>query len=131
MSTNKKIRTGQTGYEPNTQKRTHLFKVFLSEEEYQQLEKEALASGSSSLAKYARQVLFSGNHAKQQQADFERQKHLELLAAMNRIGNNINQIARALNQRQQMTPDIHKTLAGLKEKLNLLVENTAHAGGRI
>lgn len=131
MSTDKKKRTGQTGYEPNTHKRTHLFKVFLSEEEYQQLEKEALASGSSTLAKYARQILFSDNHAKQQAIQLDKQKHLELLAAMNRIGNNINQIARALNQHQQMTPDMHKTLAGLKEKLNLLVENTEHAGGRI
>lgn len=131
MSTDKKKRTGQTGYEPNTQKRTHLFKVFLSEEEYQQLEKEALGSGASSLAKYARHILFSDNHAKQQAIQLDKQKHLELLAAMNRIGNNINQIARALNQRQQMTPDMHKTLAGLKEKLHLLVENTAHEEAKI
>lgn len=131
MITDKKKRTGQTGHEPNTQRRTHLFKVFLTEEEYQQLEKEALASGASSLAKYARQVLFSDNHTKQQKADFERQKHLELLAAMNRIGNNINQIAKALNQRQQMTPDMHNTLAGLKEKLHQLLINKAHAGGKI
>ena len=127
MSTEKKKRTGQTGYESNTHKRTHLFKVFLSEEEYYQLEKEALASGSSTLAKYARQVLFSNNHSKQQIADFERQKHLELLAAMNRIGNNINQIAKALNQRQQMTPDMHNTLIGLQDKLNLLLINNNNA----
>lgn len=123
MSTDKKKRTGQTGYEPNNLKRTHLFKIWLSEEEYQQLEKEALLSGASSLAKHARQILFSDSHARQQVTEQQVKNHLELLAALNRIGNNINQIARALNQRHQMTPEMQNTLSNLQDKLNLLLIN--------
>lgn len=123
MSTDKKKRTGQTGYEPNNLKRTHLFKIWLSEEEYQQLEKEALLAGASSLAKHARQILFADSHVRQQATQQQVKSHLELLAAINRIGNNINQIARALNQRHQMTPEMQSTLSNLQDKLNLILIN--------
>jgi gamma-glutamylcysteine synthetase len=127
MNIEKKKRTGQTGYESNNLKRTHLFKIWLSQEEYQNLEREALNAGASSLAMHARQVLFSGSKARAEIAKVEQKKHLQLLASLNRIGNNVNQIARALNQHQQMTPEAGSTLNKISEQLNLLLD---HATGQ-
>lgn len=120
MNIEKKKRTGQTGYESNNLKRTHLFKIWLSQEEYQKLEREALNAGASSLAMHARQVLFSGSKARAEIAKVEQKKHLQLLASLNRIGNNVNQIARSLNQHQQMTPDMALALEKMNDKLNAL-----------
>ncbi len=123
MNIEKKKRTGQTGYESNNLKRTHLFKIWLSQEEYQKLESEALKAGASSLAKHARQLLFSGSKARAEVAKIEQKNHLQLLASLNRIGNNVNQIARALNQHQQMTPDMALALEKMNDKLNALTKD--------
>jgi gamma-glutamylcysteine synthetase len=123
MNIEKKKRTGQTGYESNNLKRTHLFKIWLSQEEYQKLEREALNAGASSLAMHARQVLFSGSKARAEIAKVEQKNHLQLLASLNRIGNNINQIARSLNQHQQMTPDMALALEKMNDKLNALTKD--------
>lgn len=123
MNIEKKKRTGQTGYESNNLKRTHLFKIWLSQEEYQKLEREALNAGASSLAMHARQVLFSGSKARAEIAKVEQKKHLQLLASLNRIGNNVNQIARSLNQHQQMTLDMALALEKMNDKLNALTKD--------
>ena len=123
MNIEKKKRTGQTGYESNNLKRTHLFKIWLSQEEYQKLEREALNAGASSLAMHARQVLFSGSKARAEIAKAEQKNHLQLLASLNRIGNNVNQIARSLNQHQQMTPDMALALEKMNDKLNALTKD--------
>ena len=94
----RKQRTGQTGVEVNSSKRTKRFEIRFTQQEWTALQDRAYESGSSSAAIYARSVLLPSQHIADLETKAEQKVRLQLLASFGKIGSNINQIARALNR---------------------------------
>lgn len=94
--------------DPNKFFRTKRFSMRMSPDEFAQLEKNYLKSDENSMASFARKILTS-DEIKSVKKD---ESLVLLLNATNKIGNNINQIARQLNTRKNeilstgMTDDI-------------------------
>lgn len=91
-------------------KRVHLR---FSEPEMQQLEKRAFSCSYNSVSEYLRSVALSGKvEAKREQSLTDRHTEIQL----RRIGNNLNQLARAANSGQPVA-DV-QTLQDLRVLLN-------------
>ena len=116
----KKKKTGQTGMEANTELRTHRFEMCLSPQEYKQLCGQAIASAENSLAKFARNKLLYGGTIQAEQFKEERMAHKAVLTELARIGNNINQIARALNGDSDITTQMFETLCQVEASFQTL-----------
>ena len=95
--TQKKKKAGQTGIEQNQDFRTLRFEIRLSPGEYNGLVSQALLAEGNSLAQYARNKLIYGGHAATEHYRQQRDTSKAAIAELARIGNNVNQIARALN----------------------------------
>ena len=95
--TQKKKKAGQTGIEQNHHFRTLRFEIRLSPGEYNGLVSQALLAEGNSLAQYARNKLIYGGHAATEHYRQQRDTSKAAIAELARIGNNVNQIARALN----------------------------------
>jgi CII-binding regulator of phage lambda lysogenization HflD len=108
-----KLKNGQTGPDGNRYLRSKRVEVRFCQQEYQLIEKHALASGYSNIAQYLRE---SGLTTKNITSPTARQKDKnKWLYEINRIGNNINQIARQLNQGQAVDDEVLLILAQIQD----------------
>lgn len=125
-----KQRPGQTGIEANNSKRTKRFEINLTPQEWDALQQRASEAGSSSTALYARGVLLPVNHAKDQETKAEHKLRLQLLAALGKIGSNINQIARALNRLKIWNETTHGLFQEMKKIQEIASQMTQQYGGK-
>lgn len=93
-----KQKSGQTGVETNSKKRTKRFEVRFTPEEFASLIDRAENEGFSSTALFARSILLPKDHRQNQETKTEHKLRVQLLASLGKIGSNINQIARSLNR---------------------------------
>ena len=94
----RKQRTGQTGVEVNSSKRTKRFEIRFTRQEWECLQNISDEKGFSSAAIFARSVLLPQNHQLDTETKAEHKIRVQLLASLGKIGSNINQIARSLNR---------------------------------
>lgn len=80
--------------------RTKRFSMRMSPDEFASLEKNYLKSDENSMASFARKILTSDELNSAPHSDQKSESLVLLLNATNKIGNNINQIARQLNTRK-------------------------------
>lgn len=93
-----KLKNGQAGPDGNSFLRDKRVEIRVCQQEYEKLEKHALEAGYLNVAQYLRE---SGLTRKQITSPSTKQKEKnQWLYEINRIGNNVNQIARHLNQGQ-------------------------------
>lgn len=91
-----KLKNGQAGPDGNSFLRDKRVEIRVCQQEYEKLEKHALEAGYLNVAQYLRE---SGLTRKQITSPSTKQKEKnQWLYEINRIGNNVNQIARHLNQ---------------------------------
>jgi len=96
MESRIKLKNGQAGPDGNSYLRDKRVEIRVCQQEYEKLEKHALEAGYLNVAQYLRE---SGLTRKQITSPSTKQKEKnQWLYEINRIGNNINQIARQLNQ---------------------------------
>lgn len=96
MESRVKLKNGQAGPDGNSFLRDKRVEIRVCQQEYEKLEKHALEAGYLNVAQYLRE---SGLTRKQITSPSTKQKEKnQWLYEINRIGNNINQIARHLNQ---------------------------------
>lgn len=96
MESRIKLKNGQAGPDGNSFLRDKRVEIRVCQQEYEMLEKHALEAGYLNVAQYLRE---SGLTRKQITSPSTKQKEKnQWLYEINRIGNNINQIARQLNQ---------------------------------
>lgn len=81
-------------------RRTIVKKFSVSEEEYKVLQRKIYAAGEPSFQSYAFQMLFNG---KVENVDFSELQKLNF--EINKLGNNINQLAKAAHVYKQVSPD--------------------------
>jgi hypothetical protein len=100
MTAQQKQKSGRTNDEHRF-KRTMRFEVRLSPLEYEALAQAWATSGDNSLARHVRARLFGAADPVAvfwQQQHQDQQERMQVLAALFRIGSNVNQIARQLNR---------------------------------
>jgi hypothetical protein len=96
MESRIKLKNGQAGPDGNSFLRNKRVEIRVCQQEYEKLEKHALEAGYLNVAQYLRE---SGLTRKQITSPSTKQKEKnQWLYEINRIGNNVNQIARHLNQ---------------------------------
>lgn len=108
-----KKKNGQSGADGNAFLRTKRIEIRLAPYEFRKVEEAAQASGFSNLAQYLRETGLATR-----QIDSPSTRHKEKsrwLYELNRIGNNINQIARRLNGGQQPDDEILMVLLQIQE----------------
>ena len=115
-----KKKTGQSGIEPNQELRTLRFEIRLSPVEHQTLTTQALLAEENSLAQFARNKLVYGSFAATQHIRQEREASQALMAELARIGNNVNQIARALNCDDELSIAMLEELCKVETRLAAL-----------
>ncbi|MDW8741607.1 plasmid mobilization relaxosome protein MobC [Streptococcus sp. ZY1909104] len=87
--------------------RTNLKKVFLTDGELNQLNDRIAESRSKNFSDYARKVLLNPSMTF---LTIDTSNYQELVFELRRIGNNINQIARAINQSHLISQEQLKSL---------------------
>lgn len=96
--------------------RTNLKKVFLTDSELKQLNNRIAESRSKNFSEYARKVLLNPNMTF---LTIDTSNYKELVFELRRIGNNINQIARAINQSHLISQEQLKSLSqGIDEMIS-------------
>ncbi len=80
--------------------RTNLKKVYLTDQELATLNNRIANSGCQNFSAYARKVLLNPNMTF---LTIDTRNYQDLIFELRRIGNNINQIARAVNQTKLLT----------------------------
>lgn len=96
MESRIKLKNGQAGPDGNSFLRNKRVEIRVCRQEYEKLENHALEAGYLNVAQYLRE---SGLTRKQITSPSTKQKEKnQWLYEINRIGNNVNQIARHLNQ---------------------------------
>ncbi len=96
--------------------RTNLKKVFLSDIELKQLNRNIDQSGCKSFSEYARRTLLDPGI---NFITIDTTGYQDLIFELKRIGNNINQIARSVNQSQLIS---NEELQDLKKGLGELIK---------
>lgn len=95
--------------------RTNLKKVFLTDEELKQLHAHISKSGCPNFSVYARKVLLNPNMSF---ITIDTTTYDQLVFELRRIGNNINQIARAVNQSHLISQNqLHALSKGISEMI--------------
>ncbi|WP_303975411.1 MobC family plasmid mobilization relaxosome protein [Streptococcus merionis] len=93
--------------------RTNLKKVFLTDQELATLNNRIANSGCQNFSAYARKVLLNPNMTF---LIIDTNNYEELVFELRRIGNNINQIARTVNQTKILSqPDSENLKQGIKK----------------
>lgn len=103
--------------------RTNLKKVFLTDGELKQLNDRIAESKSKNFSDYARKVLLN---PRMTFLTIDTSNYQELVFELRRIGNNINQIARAINQSHLISQEQLKSLSQGIDELISEVEKEFH-----
>lgn len=115
---------GQAGSDDGEQlKRTKVIEVNLSPLEYNSFKDEWRKTDFNSMAKFARYKLFGGQEHKIDLywdfKDEERNLNKNLLSQLNKLGNNMNQIAKQLNSKPEfLRQEATELLKSLKSALD-------------
>ena len=112
-----KKKAGQSGIEQNQALRTLRFEIRLSPEEHRTITAQALLSEENSLAQFARNKLIYGGNALTEHIRHERDTSKAMIAEIARIGNNVNQIARALNSDDEVSSAMLEELCKVEIRL--------------
>lgn len=127
----KKIAGQSSNEDPNKFIRSRRFELRLTDEEYDQLERNYQASRHNSMAAFAREALTS-DQTKDERSAANWNKELILtmnkfILATNKVGVNINQIARQLNSRKHEMLSIKMTeeIISCRKNLKKFQENVA------
>ena len=100
-------------------KRNKQLLLMLTAEEKEQIQENAERSNLGSVSNYARQMLLSGKVVSVDYTAIE-----ELTVALNRIGNNINQIARRANEVRSIDPESVNEVKRLEKEIWRLQNST-------
>jgi len=100
-------------------KRNKQLLLMLTEKEKEQIQENAERSNLGSVSNYARQMLLSGKVVSVDYSAIE-----ELTVALNRIGNNINQIARRANEVRSIDPESVNEVKRLEKEIWRLQNST-------
>jgi hypothetical protein len=115
-----KFKAGQSGEDGNNYLRSKRIEIRASPQEYAQLEHRAQQMGYHNLAQYLREA---GLSRKDLVSPTTRQKQKnDWLYAVNRIGNNLNQIARQVNAGHDPDDEILLVLAQIQEMVNQVLK---------
>ncbi|WP_281970390.1 MULTISPECIES: plasmid mobilization relaxosome protein MobC [unclassified Polynucleobacter] len=93
------------------------FEIRLSPSEYNGLVSQALLAEGNSLAQYARNKLIYGGNAAIEHYRQQRDTSKAVIAEIARIGNNVNQIARALNRDDDVSMAMLEELCKVEVRL--------------
>lgn len=104
---------GQAGPDGNTYLRTRRIELRVCPQEHRSLCELASKAGFHSLAQYVRETSLSRSHVESPTTRHKEQT--AVLYALNRIGNNLNQIARRCNQGQPLDDEILLVLLQVQE----------------
>jgi Arc/MetJ-type ribon-helix-helix transcriptional regulator len=102
----------------NDEKRTELISFRLTPSEKKKLDNLVSEYQVKNVSDFIRQVILTGKFKTTKQA----QNYEKFLYEINKIGVNLNQIARLCNTRGSVDAKILKVLAKMEEKLDLLLE---------
>lgn len=113
MESRVKFKNGQAGPDGNSFLRDKRVEIRVCQQEYAKLEKHALEAGYLNVAQYLRE---SGLTRKQITSPSTKQKlKNQWLYEINRIGNNVNQIARYLNQGKALDEEMLMVLLQIQD----------------
>ena len=121
--------TGQSGEDGNRQLRTHRIEIRVSPDELCRVIEHAKTKGYASTAQFVRQQAVSGGNA--ENPDGARRALLDCHYQLNRLGNNVNQIARHLNLGRSPDEEIHLVLLQIQELAEQLVSDAAKKRGAV
>lgn len=100
-------------------KRSKRLLLMLTEEEKEQIQESAKRSKAGSVSDYARKMLLSGKVVSVDYSAVE-----ELTVALNRIGNNLNQIARWANEQRGIQAEDINEVKRLEKEIWRLQNST-------
>jgi len=124
-----KIKNGQAGADGNQYLRTKRIEIRVCQQELNLIEKQAIANGYNNIAQYLRA---SGLMAKAIESPKVRQRDkTKWLYEVNRIGNNLNQVARHLNQGRPIDDEIMLYLAQIAEMAHETMKSSLKDTGEI
>ena len=127
MESRIKYKAGQSGTDGNYYLRSKRIEIRTSPQEYEQLEGLAQAGGYHNLAQFVRE---SSLTSKDIISPLARQKERsDWLYAINRIGNNINQIARQLNQGKAPDDDMLLVLMQIQDMASDILKTALRKDG--
>lgn len=123
----RKKKNGQAGSDGNAYLRTRRIELRVCQREYSQIEQYSESSGYSNVAQYLRESGLTHKHIESPSSrQRDRQKWLYEL---NRIGNNINQIARQLNSGHQPDEEILMVLMQIREMAEAVHDEAKASSG--
>lgn len=120
---------GQSGEDGNRLLRTQRIEIRVSPDEQQRVNEHAKAKGYASTAQFVRQQAVSGGSAENPEG--ARRALLDCHYQLNRLGNNINQIARHLHLGRSPDDEIHLVLLQIQELAEKLVSDAAKKRGAV
>ena len=98
--------------------RTRSIKIRLTPFELDELKNLIQENSAKNLSDFIRQVIFTGKF----KTTKEQQNYERLLYEVNKIGNNINQIAKLCNIQGKVDIQVLEQLSKLEEELSILLE---------
>lgn len=107
--------------------REERLEIRVSAQEKQRIEEHRVACGFGTVAQYVRQQALTQGKARSPS-----EQHKALMACayeFNKMGNNLNQIARHLNQGQPLSEEVHLTLLQIVEHAGELVKDARSRSG--
>lgn len=120
-----KRRAGQAGKEKNKLKRTVSLRIRVSPDEYEKITNLYLESGESTLSLFARKKLLSELKIEKKQSKLSKDIQELLVIQMLKIGNNLNQTTKRVNnfninasELKTILEELKKSLEKISEKLN-------------
>lgn len=101
-----------------TEKRTENIKVRLTPSEKEKLQNIITENNIKNISDFIRQIVLTGKFKTTQQA----QNYERFLYEVNKIGNNLNQIARLCNINKEVDIRVLEKLSKIEDMLDLLIE---------
>lgn len=127
MEKRRKIKAGQAGsWDTQAFVRTHRLVVRVSPDEFAQMDKLRITHRFSTMAHYLR-----AQGLKPTPTISERKQFTALLGAtfqLNKIGVNINQIARHLNEGKNLDDEVARTLKQIRKTAQALLDQASQGG---
>src|SRR5579864_8832515 len=121
MEFRKKLSAGQSGDDGQIYFRNKRFEIRITEDEYNKIEKMALKSGENSMASFARSLLLSGGLSDKKSKKNEKIDRLKCLGELGKIGNNVNQIAKNLNQHTALSIGVFEEVQAIRKSLDEII----------
>lgn len=104
-----------------TEKRTENIKVRLTPSEKEKLQNIITKNNIKNISDFIRQIVLTGEF-KTTQHQQTQQNYERLLYEINKIGNNLNQIARQCNINKEVDIRVLEKLSKIEDMLDLLIE---------